>query len=82
MPNRERLRSMSFLDRLLEISFPVKIKIRSTAGATYHGLATTTEPWARQIHQDIKSQLERHNLEVAEDLATITVEINVRKKPK
>ena len=73
---------MSFLDRLLEISFPVKIKIRGRAGTTYHGLATTLEPWARQIHQDIKSQLERHNLEIAEDLATITVEINVRKKPK
>jgi hypothetical protein len=73
---------MSFLDRFQNLSFPVKIKVRSTAGATYHGLATTGEPWAQQLYQDIKSQLDYHNLEVAEDLATITVQINVRRKSK
>jgi len=76
---------MSFSDLLKQLEnfvFPVKIKVKASAGMVYHGLATSNEPFARFIHQEIKSQLDLLNLEMADDLATLTVEINVRRKPK
>ena len=77
---------MSFTGRLkflLEnLVFPVRIKIRASAGMVYHGLAISNEPFARFLHQEIKGQLDRLGLELAENLATLTIEINVRRKPK
>ena len=71
---------MSFLDRLKSFNFPLKIKLNASAGMLYHALATSDEPFARSLHDKIKEQLEVLNLELTDELATLTIEINVKRK--
>lgn len=76
---------MSFIAQLKKslenLVFPAKIKVQASAGMVYHSLATSNEPFSRFLHQEIKSQLDHLGLELVENLATLTIEINVRRKP-
>lgn len=47
---------------------------------TYYALAESQEPALREIHHEIKKRLLDLEWVVVENLATITIELNVRRK--
>lgn len=74
---------VKFLNWLLaDREIPVKITIEAQAGMTYHAIANSQEPALRKIHTEIKNQMQGFGWEMADDLVTITVEFNARRKIK
>lgn len=74
---------IKLLDWLLQDGeFPFIIKVKATAGITYHAIATSNEPAFRKIHQEIKKRVEDYGYELSENLATITIEFHVRRAKK